>query len=76
MKTLKLTKTEKTALNAGTVWFDGELFSGNPNWQKLFNFRPKKLSKAEKDFLNGPVEKLCAMLHDYEINSLMFINFS
>ena len=60
-------ETEQIALDAGTVSFEGELFSGKPNWKKLTDFKIKKLSKEEKAFLDGPVEKLCIMLDDEQI---------
>lgn len=60
-------ETERTALEAGTVWWDGELFSGNPDWQKLLDFKPKQLTAEEQAFLDGPVDELCAMLDDWQI---------
>ncbi|MCZ6847514.1 MAG: acyl-CoA dehydrogenase [Alphaproteobacteria bacterium] len=60
-------ETERIALEAGTVWWDGDLFSGNPNWQKLLDFTPQPLSADEKAFLDGPVEELCTMLDDWQI---------
>jgi len=60
-------ETERVALEAGTVWWDGELFSGNPNWQNLLDFKPKRLTAEEQGFLDGPVEELCAMLDDWQI---------
>lgn len=60
-------ETERVALEAGTVWWDGELFSGNPNWKKLLNFKIQPLSVEEQDFLDGPVEELCHMLDDWQI---------
>jgi acyl-CoA dehydrogenase len=59
--------TERVALEAGTVWWDGELFSGDPAWQKLLDFTPKQLTEEEQAFLDGPVEELCAMLDDWQI---------
>src|SRR5579863_6039203 len=63
----ELSATERDALEAGTVWWDGDLFSGNPDWQKLLDFPAAKLSAEEQAFLEGPVEKLCAMLDDHRI---------
>ena len=60
--------TERIALEAGTVWWDGDLFSGNPDWRKLLDFQPKALSERERAFLDGPVEELCGMLDDWRIN--------
>jgi len=63
----KLSTSEQIALEAGTVWWDGELFSGNPNWEKLFKTPTVTLSEEEQIFLAGPVETLCQMIDDWEI---------
>jgi acyl-CoA dehydrogenase len=60
-------KTEEIALKAGSVWWEGELFSGTPDWQKLLNFAIQPLSASEQRFLDGPTEKLCEMLNDWQI---------
>ncbi len=62
-----LSETEQTALEAGTVGFEGELFSGKPNWDELLKQPRPELSVEEQAFLDGPVEELCAMLDDWEI---------
>lgn len=62
-----LSETEREALEAGTVGWDGELFSGSPNWQKLLELAPPALTEAEQAFLDGPVEELCRMLDDWQI---------
>ena len=59
--------TERIALEAGTVWWDGDLFSGRPDWKKLLNFQRKPLSARERAFLNGPVEELCAMVDEWTV---------
>ncbi|MDX1738294.1 MAG: acyl-CoA dehydrogenase family protein, partial [Alphaproteobacteria bacterium] len=59
--------TERIALEAGTVWWDGELFSGRPDWSKLHNFKIQPLSQEEQDFIDGPLEDLCEMLDDWQI---------
>lgn len=59
--------TERVALEAGTVWWEGELFSGKPNWKRLLNFDITPLTKAEQAFVDGPTEELCAMLDDNQI---------
>ncbi len=59
--------TEKIALDAGDVWWDGDLFSGKPNWQKLHQFPKAQLNAEEQAFLDGPIETLCQMLNDWEI---------
>ena len=59
--------TERIALEAGTVWWDGELFSGRPDWKKLLDFQCKPLSARERAFLDGPVEELCAMVDEWRV---------
>jgi len=62
-----LSETEREALEAGTVGWDGELFSGRPDWHKLLSFPPPQLTPTEQAFLDGPVEELCRMLDDWRI---------
>lgn len=62
-----LSDTEKTALESGTVSWDGELFSGKPNFKKLHDIPAPKLSPDEQQFMDGPVTELCSMIDDYEI---------
>jgi acyl-CoA dehydrogenase len=64
----RMGETERIALDAGTVGFDGQLFSGRPDWRALLDFAPKPLSEAEQRFLDGPVEQLCGMLDEWEID--------
>jgi acyl-CoA dehydrogenase len=59
--------TERIALEAGTVWWDGDLFSGKPDWRKLLDFKLRALSERERAFLDGPVEDLCRMIDDWQI---------
>lgn len=61
-------ETEKIALEAGTVWFDGDIFSGNPDWNKLMNQNFKGLTKEEKEFIDGPTAELCQMLDDWDVS--------
>ncbi len=62
-----LSDTEREALEAGTVGWDGELFTGHPNWNQWLAIPKPKLSEAEQAFLDGPCEELCAMLDDWQI---------
>src|SRR4030088_828480 len=62
-----MSQTEKEALEAGTVWWDGELFTGAPHWPKLLGAKPPRLSGPEQAFLDGPCEELCRMLDDWNI---------
>ncbi|EED35467.1 conserved domain protein [Luminiphilus syltensis NOR5-1B] len=63
----KLSDTEATALESGSVDWDGELFSGQPDWWRLLDARPAQLSDEEQAFIDGPVEALCAMLDDWAL---------
>ena len=65
--TPKLSDTEQIALDAGTVGFEGELFSGKPDWSKLLKQPKPELSVEEQAFLDGPVEQLCSMIDDWQI---------
>ncbi|CAM4105019.1 acyl-CoA dehydrogenase [Pseudoalteromonas ostreae] len=62
-----LSQTEREAMEAGDVWWDGELFSGNPDWQVLHSYPKPELSEKERIFLDNEVETLLAMLDDYQI---------
>jgi acyl-CoA dehydrogenase len=62
-----LSDTEREAIEAGDVWWDADLFTGNPDWNKLLAFAPAKLSTEEEEFLAGPVDELCGMLDDWRI---------
>jgi acyl-CoA dehydrogenase len=63
----QVSQTEQEALDAGTVGWDGELFSGNPHWKKLLALPRTGLSDEEQAFLDNEVEQLCAMLDDWDI---------
>jgi hypothetical protein len=63
----KVSATEQEALNAGTIGFDAELFSGQPDWEKLRAVPPITLTEEEKAFLDGPTEELCRMSNDWAI---------
>ena len=63
----KISRTEQEALDGGNTWWDAELFSGKPNWPRLRDLSSSSLTKDEKDFINGPVNKLCKILDDWEI---------
>jgi acyl-CoA dehydrogenase len=61
-----ISETEMTALKAGGVWVEGELFSGKPNFEKLLTQNYPKLTAEEEAFLNGPAEEVCRMCDDYK----------
>ncbi|MDV5097787.1 acyl-CoA dehydrogenase [Pseudomonas sp. LSJ-87] len=62
-----MSQTEREAIDAGTVWWDGELFSGRPNWQTLLDYPSPTLTEEEQAFIDGPTEQLCAMVSDWQI---------
>jgi len=62
-----LSDTERTALESGTVGFEGELFSGKPDWDKLLSQPKPELTAEERAYLDGPVEEVCRMTNDWEV---------
>ena len=62
-----MSQTEKEALEAGTIGFEADLFSGKPDWDTLLSLPKATLSKEEQAFLDGPVEELCYMTNDWDI---------
>jgi acyl-CoA dehydrogenase len=63
----QISQTERDALEAGNVWWEGQLFSGKPDWDVLLKLPPPKLTPEEQDFLDGPTNELCGMLDDWQI---------
>ncbi|MEQ2026242.1 acyl-CoA dehydrogenase FadE [Xenorhabdus szentirmaii] len=63
-----MSTTEKEAIDAGTTWWEGDLFRGNPDWQKLHNYPKPQLTAEEQAFIDGPVEEVCRMANDFEIS--------
>ncbi|MEQ8268566.1 MAG: acyl-CoA dehydrogenase [Parvibaculum sp.] len=62
-----MSETEREALEAGDVWWEADLFTGNPDWRKLLATPMPRLSAEEQAFVDGPVEELCGMLDDWKI---------
>ncbi len=62
-----ISETERTAIEAGAVWVEGELFSGKPNFTRMMKESYPELTTEEKAFMNGPVNELCAMIDDWRI---------
>ncbi|HET6720449.1 MAG TPA: acyl-CoA dehydrogenase, partial [Rhodocyclaceae bacterium] len=63
-----MSETERAALEAGTVWWDGELFRGQPDWNKLMAYPVPALTAEEQLFMDREVEQACAMVNDWEIS--------
>jgi acyl-CoA dehydrogenase len=63
----RMSESERIAIEAGTIWWDGDLFSGRPNWRKLLDFEVQRLSPREQAFIDGPVNELCRLIDDWQI---------
>jgi acyl-CoA dehydrogenase len=63
----KISDTERAALEAGTVWVEGELFRGKPDFAQLMAEAYPELTEAEKAFLDGPVEDVCNMVKSWDV---------
>ena len=63
----RISQTEQTAIEAGTVWIEGELFSGKPDFKRILNEPYPDLTEEEQAFLDGPVEELCRVTNDWEV---------
>ncbi len=64
-----ISDTEQEALDAGTVWWDGEIFSGRPDWNRLHSYPRPTLTVEEQAFLDGPVEELCRMTNEWQVTT-------
>ncbi|MBA5238244.1 acyl-CoA dehydrogenase [Pectobacterium aroidearum] len=62
-----MSNTEKEAIDAGTTWWEGDLFRGAPDWKKLHNYPRPQLTAEEQAFIDGPVAEACRMANDFEI---------
>ncbi len=63
----RISETERTALDAGVVWIEGDLFSGKPNFKNMLKEPYPSLTTEEQAFLDGPVEELCKIIDDWKI---------
>ena len=61
-----MSQTEKDALEAGTVWWEGELFGGRPDWRRLLAFPTPTLSAEEQRFLDVETTELCRLTRDWD----------
>jgi len=62
-----ISETEQTAIEAGTVWVEGELFSGKPDMKRMSSEPYPDLTDKEREYLDGPVEELCSMVDDWKV---------
>ena len=65
----QMSETERDALEAGTVWWEGELFQGNPDWKKLLAYPVPKLTDEEQSFMDHETEQVCALVNDWNVTS-------
>ncbi len=63
----QVSQTEQEALDAGSIWWDADLFSGKPDWSKMLAYPAPRLTAEEQAFIDGPVEELCGMLSEWDI---------
>ncbi|GAA5586195.1 acyl-coenzyme A dehydrogenase [Acinetobacter calcoaceticus] len=63
-----ISTTEQEALEAGTSWWEKELFMGAPNWSQFEKYPYPTLSEEEQSFIDNEVELLCSMLNEWEIH--------
>ncbi len=64
-----MSDTERDAIEAGTAWWEAELFRGNPDWQQLLEHNTSELSDEEQAFIDGPLDELCRMIDDWEVTN-------
>jgi len=62
----RMSETERIAIEAGSVWWEAEFFTGKPNWRRLLNFHPKELTPRERAFVDGPCEQLCTLVDEWK----------
>src|SRR4051794_25805766 len=65
-----VSQTEREAIEAGTVWWDGDLFSGAPDWNKLLALPRPSLTSEEQRFIDHEAEELCALVSDWETTNV------
>ena len=62
-----MSSTEREALEAGTTWWEKDLFSGNPRWREFAAYRLPELSAEEEAFIDGEVEELCGLIDEWDV---------
>jgi acyl-CoA dehydrogenase len=68
----QMSDTERDALEAGTVWWEGELFRGKPDWQKLHAYPQPKLTVEEQSFLDNECEEACRLVDDWQVTQELY----
>jgi acyl-CoA dehydrogenase len=68
----QMSDTEREALEAGTVWWEGDLFRGNPDWKKLLAYPVPKLTATEQSFLDVETTEACRLVNDWEVSHKLY----
>ncbi|CAB3846901.1 Acyl-coenzyme A dehydrogenase [Achromobacter mucicolens] len=68
----QMSDTERDALEAGTVWWEGELFRGRPDWSRLLAYPRPQLTDEEQRFLDNQAETACRMVNDWHVTQERF----
>jgi acyl-CoA dehydrogenase len=63
----QMSETERVALEAGTVWWEGELFRGHPDWKTLLAYPAPKLTPTEQAFMDREVDEACRLVDDWNV---------
>ncbi|MBE8167732.1 MAG: acyl-CoA dehydrogenase [Shewanella sp.] len=64
----EMSSTEREAIEAGTTWWEADLFAGAPNWKKLHNIPVSRLTAEEQVFLDGPVDHVCGLVNQHQVS--------
>jgi acyl-CoA dehydrogenase len=68
----QMSDTEREALEAGTVWWEGELFRGRPDWRKLLAYPVPVLTPAEQSFLDNECVEACRLVDDWQVTHELY----
>ncbi|MBS1142954.1 MAG: Acyl-CoA dehydrogenase, C-terminal:Acyl-CoA dehydrogenase, N-terminal [Proteobacteria bacterium] len=68
----QMSDTERDALEAGTVWWEGELFRGKPDWRTLHGYPVPKLTPEEQSFLDHECEEACRLVNDWQVTHELY----
>ena len=71
---IKISRTEKQAIEAGSVWWEKTIFKGFPDWQALLDTPPPSLSDKEKAFIDNEVNQVCALVDDWQVQQTKDLN--
>lgn len=64
-----ISTTERDALEAGTTWWEKQLFSGRPDWQEFAQINLPQLTADEQSFIDNEVSQFCELLDEWDIQN-------